>query len=145
MSKSKHRLAVATVLCAAAFATHLTAQPLAAGLQRADTNGDGALSRAEAVEARRTMFTRLDRNSDGQIAMDEMDAARDRIAAMARMVDGMIELRSQSLDTNGDGALSETEFMARNPMFELIDRNGDGIASQDEIAQMRDAIAARRQ
>ncbi|MEO1491811.1 MAG: signal transduction protein [Pseudomonadota bacterium] len=145
MPTTNQSLAVATVLLVAAFATHLTAQPLAAGMLRADIDGDGAVSQSEATEARRAMFSRLDGDNDGQISGRELDLARDRIAAMARMMDSMVELRSQRLDSDGDGALSEAEFTARNPMFDLVDRNGDGIASPAEIAQMRETIAAQRQ
>ena len=114
------------------------------GLARADANNDGAVSREEAMQARQKMFTRLDRNSDGQISADEIERARTRVEAMARMIESVIVLRSQRMDADGDGSLTQAEFMAENPMFDRIDRNGDGIASADEIAEVREKFQARR-
>ena len=140
MPKTKIFMAItATVLVA-------TALPASAqmGLARADANNDGAVSREEAMQARQKMFARLDRNSDGQISAEEMERARKRIEAMARMMDSAIVLRTQRMDADGNGALSQAEFMAENPMFDRIDRNGDGIASAEEIAEVRAKFQARQ-
>ncbi|MEM9737230.1 MAG: EF-hand domain-containing protein [Pseudomonadota bacterium] len=126
--------------CATLLASPLAANPLT----RADANGDGAISRAEAQDARQPLFTRFDRNGDGVISDTEAEAILARLAAAARIADGAMVLNRQQLDTDGDGAISEAEFMARNPMFERIDRDGDGLASAEEIAAARDAFAARR-
>lgn len=114
-------------------------------LAAVDLNNDGAISRDEATEARRQMFTRLDTNSDGQVSAAEMQSARDTVKAAAQMVDAMIVIRTRRMDADGNGTLSQDEFMAENPMFDRIDRNGDGIASADEIAEARAKFTARRQ
>ncbi|MEM9061873.1 MAG: signal transduction protein [Pseudomonadota bacterium] len=137
MTTIRTYVAASLACCAVIVAVSASAQPMG-GLARADANNDGAISRAEATEARRAMFARLDRNADKVISGDEMESARNRLAAMARMADAMMTLTSQRLDLDGDGALSEAEFMASNPMFERIDRDGDGIASAEEIALVRD-------
>lgn len=113
-------------------------------LAAVDLNNDGAISRDEATEARRQMFTRLDTNSDGQVSAAEMQSARDTVKAAAQMVDAMIVIRTRRMDADGNGTLSQDEFMAENPMFDRIDRNGDGIASAEEIAEARAKFAARR-
>lgn len=117
---------------------------MAGGLARADANKDGAISAAEATEARKAMFARLDRNADSQITPEEIEAARDRITAVSQFADAALVLRTQRLDTNGDNVLSMEEFMASNPMFEMADRNGDGIASAEELAEVRDRFAKFR-
>lgn len=114
-------------------------------LAAVDLNNDGAISRDEATEARRQMFTRLDTNSDGQVSAAEMQSARDTVKAAAQMVDAMIVIRTRRMDADGNGTLSQDEFMAENPMFDRIDRNGDGIASAEEIAEARAKFTARRQ
>lgn len=43
-------------------------------LERMDTDGDGAVSEAEFVEAHRERFARMDGNGDGQLERDEVRA-----------------------------------------------------------------------
>ena len=109
-------------------------------------DGDGRITRAEFLDPTGAaaqpadpgarIFGLLDRNGDGVITRDEMDAARQ--AAFER------------LDANRDGVLDEDEFAARNPdpesiappelesrrkrdpRFVQLDRNGDGRISLDE-------------
>ena len=128
-----------------AIAAPVSAQPFSGGLARADINQDGALSRDEANQARREMFARLDSNADGQISTAELKATQQRIAAVSRMIDSAIVLRSQRMDSDGDGALSMQEFMAQNSIFDRLDEDGDGVASADEIAKMRARFQTLRQ
>ena len=46
------------------------------GMMRADTNGDGVISRAEYDASSAALFTRLDANNDGFITQDELQAMR---------------------------------------------------------------------
>ncbi|MBS0385461.1 MAG: EF-hand domain-containing protein [Proteobacteria bacterium] len=50
----------------------------AVGRHNLDTNGDGAISRAEWDAATAAMFERMDANHDGRITRDEAEAARPR-------------------------------------------------------------------
>ncbi len=134
---------ILTALLATAVAAPAAAQQFGPGFARIDTDQDGAVSRAEATEARRAMFNRLDRNADGRISSDEQEAARTRMAAFAQMVHSAMVLRSQRMDTDGDGSLTLDEFTAQNLMFELVDRDGDGFITKAEAAAMRDTIAQR--
>ncbi|MEO1724276.1 MAG: signal transduction protein [Pseudomonadota bacterium] len=112
-------------------------EPGAAALARLDTNGDGAISREEAAAGRERMFKRIDRNGDGVADASEIEGFRNRIAALSRMADSMITLRSQGMDTDGDGVLTAAEFAAGGLLFDLADRNGDGLVTQAEMAAMR--------
>ena len=42
----------------------------------------------------------------------------------------------------GDGKVTENEFQASTPLFDLADRNGDGRLSVDEIATIRNIVSA---
>ncbi|MEM9764645.1 MAG: signal transduction protein [Pseudomonadota bacterium] len=118
---------------------------VSAALSRLDTDGDQAISREEAAAGRERMFERFDRNGDGVVDASEVQLIRDRIGAMARMADSMILLRSQRLDTDGDGGVSKAEFDAAGGMFDLADRDGDGRVSAAEIRAMRDRFMGGRQ
>ncbi|MEL6479051.1 MAG: signal transduction protein [Pseudomonadota bacterium] len=140
----KHSLILAALLTLG-LSVPASAQLAGPGFARADTNGDGAISRTEAQELRKAMFARLDRDSNGVVTVAERDAARARIAAMAQMVDSAMVMRTQRMDTDGDGLLSLAEFMEESPMFDLADRDGDGQITQAEADRLRGLMAARRQ
>ena len=112
-------------------------------LQRADANGDGAISKDEMLAARQRLFTRLDRNGDGVIDGKEIEGARDAIMDRADAAQARLGNRWRRMDTNGDGKVSEDEFRNRMPLFDLADRNGDGTLSVDEIAAVRKVFADR--
>ena len=74
-----------TTAVAALFATVLSASAFAGdgghrgdGLKKADTNGDGMISKAEAQANPRLAknFDAIDTNKDGQLSKDEIAAAR---------------------------------------------------------------------
>jgi Ca2+-binding EF-hand superfamily protein len=146
-------------------------------LAQFDTDGDGAISESEfnavqpgssgampGMNAMSTedlisqMFAQADENEDGVIDEDELA----QIVAMGpEGGPGAEELLSQ-LDTDGDGAISETEF-AEGPwanqqvqgpppppppekgeetgsIFSQLDTNGDGTISEDELDSAMNSI-----
>jgi Ca2+-binding EF-hand superfamily protein len=67
--------------------------------QAADTDGDGAISSAEARAAATRQFAQLDRNHDGQIGE-------------AEFVDARLAMFAQA-DSDGDGAISRAELRSK--------------------------------
>lgn len=97
-------------------------------LMRADTNGDGVITRQEFMAASDARFARMDANEDGKLTADERQGRRGggRMAA--------------KLDANGDGAITLDEQRAQAARtFDRLDRNKDGKIDASEIAAMRDA------
>jgi len=111
--------------------------------RKADTNGDGVISKDEAVAARQRLFSGLDRNGDGAIDRDEIEGERDAIMARAEAAEARLGNMMRRLDTNGDGKVSADEFRADTSLFDLVDRNGDGKISPDEAAFIRKLFADR--
>lgn len=106
------------------------------GLSAADTDKDGAISKAEFEAWRAGRVTSVDTDKDGLISADELVASRMKQAEeMARtMADRMIAAH----DGNADGKLSAEELMSMpTPGFDKLDANGDGTISAEELAQMR--------
>lgn len=92
------------------------------GMQRADTDNDGAISRAEFMAQSDKRFARLDANGDGEISGDELPG-RGRLLA--------------STDTNKDGKISKAEYSAQAAArFAKMDTNGDGKITPDEMKAM---------
>jgi Ca2+-binding EF-hand superfamily protein len=111
-------------------------------LQRADTNGDGQVTRAEFSAARDKMFTRLDRNGDGYLSKDDSShrlAAR-RDGSADRLADAMA-----TLDKDKDGRISKTEFVnGPSPLFDRADTNHDGTIDAHELQAFSTASASRQ-
>ncbi|MGT2468504.1 hypothetical protein ACVOMV_32675 [Mesorhizobium atlanticum] len=59
-----------------------------------------------------------------------------------RLAEARLGNRWRRMDKNGDGKVTENEFQASTPLFDLADRNGDGRLSADEIAAIRKIVAA---
>jgi len=97
------------------------------GMMRADTNGDGNISRAEFTAQAEARFARMDKNGDGFITADEMTGRSGRGPGGGLM----------SADTDQDGKISRAEFMAQSTdRFAKLDTNGDGQISGDEMKAM---------
>lgn len=102
-----------------AIATAAFAQGGGMGMMRADTNGDGMISKAEATAQANARFDRMDTNKDGTITADERKGPGGRMMARAG---------------GGDGAMTRAEFLAQaDKRFARIDTNNDGQLSADEL------------
>lgn len=85
--------AVATAAIAAAVAFAAPGQ-----MGKADTNGDGLLSKAEVTAMANTHFTKMDVNADGQINAADREAKQ--------------KAKFGEMDTDKNGNISEAEFTA---------------------------------
>ena len=56
--------------------------PMGGGMMRADTNGDGVISRDEAIAQATQRFDRMDLNHDGKLTRDEMEQVGRRMGQM---------------------------------------------------------------
>lgn len=105
------------------------------GLERADANNDGNITREEFLTRPTEMFNRLDANHDGVIQASERAQRPERQAH-----DGDHHQRGDhpNPDANGDGSFSRTEFAAMGAsMFERLDANSDGRVTQEEAQAAR--------
>jgi Ca2+-binding EF-hand superfamily protein len=108
---------------------------------RADTDGDGRVSRAEATasgaERSGDWFDKLDLNKDGYVTQDEMKQARDTRHRNHGDMKEKMEARFKEADANGDGQLSLDEVQAKMPRladrFTTLDSDKNGLLSKDEL------------
>jgi Ca2+-binding EF-hand superfamily protein len=102
-------------------------------LAEADANGDGNITWQEMLDARSSMFARLDRNGDGFV--DSKDSPR--MGPMkARFQEALAGL--QGADANSDGRVSRSEMLdAPAPLFAEGDTNGDKVLDSEELAALR--------
>jgi Ca2+-binding EF-hand superfamily protein len=109
-----------------------------------DTDGDGAVSQAEAQAGAPRMaenFGRLDADGDGRVTREEMHAVRSKTREEHR---ARAEEHYRSADTNGDGSIDLAEAQNGMPRaaehFGKIDADGNGLLTREE---MRGAMRAR--
>jgi Ca2+-binding EF-hand superfamily protein len=119
---------------------------MAARLKKADTNGDGMISReeAKALPHLAAHFDEIDANHDGQITADELRAYHQKQGGERMKNSGAM---FKKLDTNGDGKISRAEAQAGAPRlaehFDEIDANKDGFITMDEMKAAQARRAAK--
>jgi hypothetical protein len=133
-------LTLAALIAGPAFAGDKpTSDSRRGDVMRADTDGDGRVSRAEATaagsERSGEWFDKLDLNKDGYVTSDEMKQAREtRRGDMKQKMDE----RFKEADTNADGQLSLDEVQAKMPRlaerFSTLDTDKNGQLSKEELA-----------
>lgn len=138
-----------------------------------DSDGDGAISKDEfsydgAGDMGQKLFDSIDSDSDGSLNSDEVSAYQDMMSqVMQQMMGGMMgaggpppgpppaggpgggEDPIASLDNDGDGAVSSTEFGITSDssddmkaLFSAIDSDQDGSLSDSEISSFRDKMTS---
>ncbi|MEM1410420.1 MAG: hypothetical protein AAGG79_06725 [Pseudomonadota bacterium] len=99
--------------------------------------GEPPRTREEAAEHALERFERADENGDGFLARDELPTEGRR----ARFAEWMFEQQ----DTNQDGFVSQSEATIHaTERFDSIDTDGDGALSDEELQAMRDKIRSER-
>ena len=87
-------------------------------MMRADTNGDGVITREEFLAEATARFDRMDANHDGTLSGDEL---RGRMAERAQ-----------------GGAITKAAFLAEaDARFQRLDTNHDGKITKDEMAALQ--------
>ena len=126
--------------------------------ERLDTDGSDVIEPREIEAARRATFERADADNDDYVTGPEIDALRAEIAqeygrgggARPRAPEGTRQAdRIKAVDTDGDGRVSQAEFIAgRDPLLLRFDGNGDGSVTRAEMeegaAKVREEVRRRR-
>lgn len=95
-----------------------------------DSNGDGQISREEFQGLQKATFKSLDSDGNGSVTLAEVQALP---AAQGRNVDGT---RLMARDSNGDGMVTEAEYLSKADGFDRADRNNDGVLAGNEISRV---------
>ena len=111
------------------------------GIMRADTNGDGKVSRDEAAalhdKTQGEWFAKVDSNGDGYLTQEEVRQARETRHQQRGDHKERLEERFKEADSNGDGQLSLDEAQAKMPRlaerFTTLDADKNGMLSKDEL------------
>lgn len=135
MNKTTRNWTLAAAVAAAVATTAVYAAP--GGLAKIDTDGSGTVSQAEflarAAErpAPADLFAAMDANADGFVTKRELRKHHKQRRA---------ERRLARADLDGDGLVTEAEFVARaneaptpEERFAKRDRNDDGVLTADEM------------
>ena len=133
-----YALAIAALLGGHAMAGDNPRSDAPRDTMRADTDGDGRVSRAEAEAAgskRSTdWFDKLDLNKDGYVTQEETRQARETRRGEMREA---FDEHFKAADANSDGQLSLDEVQTNMPKlaerFSTIDQDKNGLLSKEEI------------
>ena len=109
-------------------------------LSELDANNDGAIGRQEAIDGQRKAFEQIDRNGDGVIDLDELEASQaaaeseDMPADVRRARRKARERWFDNLDRDASGDISLSEYQAAmTPYFDALDTNADGVLDGEEL------------
>ena len=103
------------------------------GILEADTDRDGAVSRAEFLAMNAARFARMDKNRDGLLSFEER--IPERAPNGLRPLDSTAQWRPGDVDANGDRFVTRDEFFLNlGLIYARFDPNGDDQVAGSEIA-----------
>ncbi len=92
-----------------------------------DSNGDSVISAEEISQKRERMFSAMDDNGDGIVNLDEYELLDIKKRAL------IVKARFNKLDINGDGQLTDGEYVSYYGSFGAFDLDGDGQITAAEM------------
>lgn len=143
--KHARNIIIGLVMVLSSEAAAQQGQPGAHFIENWDLNGDGQITPDEAREKRGDLFIMFDQDENGQLDAAEyalFDATRQadmdanagghQKGAMANVNAGLVQPFN---DTDGDGLVSEKEFLDRSAeWFKMMDSTKDGAVTTDDFA-----------
>jgi Ca2+-binding EF-hand superfamily protein len=127
--------------------------PAQAFVDQLDKNGDGKVSKDEALAPQGPRFSEADTNGDGVITADEASESF-KAQVPPEMLEAMKERGMpdpgeafvKNLDKNGDGKVEKGEFEQPTvDAFNRMDTDGDGLATKEEASAYFDQMRQQMQ
>jgi hypothetical protein len=149
MKTTFYALGLGALLAGTAFAGDAPRSDAPRDEMRADKDGDGRVSRAEATSAGAERsgewFDKLDLNKDGYVTSDETRQARETRHGDMK---AKMEERFKEADVNSDGQLSLDEVQSKMPRladhFTTLDADKNGLLSKDELKNGHGGLHGKR-
>ncbi|WP_236234390.1 EF-hand domain-containing protein [Pseudomonas tohonis] len=125
------------------FTPHGMAAEVEAIFRSQDTDGDGAISVAEAQAAAPAAFAAIDRDGDGVVGVDEIAAnmvaeSGPDMAWPAPVLNSVAQKTLEYWDANHDGKVTGQEYAdASVALMLLADSDGDRKVTREELRRFR--------